>query len=452
MKLGLKLAIAALVVAGLSVGVAWWWVHNMERKLVAARTPQGAHPDQEFFALKKLLQRQGIAVEIRDHLSEAQAHASTSDAIFLAQGSPQFPASLAAPLIAWIEKGGTMVGQTPWYLDSTDEHFFHPLGVRIRNVEDDDSEEAEDTTEGLVPQPGTDTTTDSVEVRSSDTATEVILSGLPGGPADTALGDSTDSVTSLFEPDEDTVRALPDSGVAFLLPGASDTLRILFREWDRRVYPVTPAMVAWHDTLDSAVMVLARGRGFVVALSNSGLFDSDELQQLDHAELALRLFSWKQKPTTVWIVRQATIMPWWAWLWDRAWAILLGAAILAALWFWNRVRRFGPALPDPDTDRRPLLEHIDASARWIWNAPDGPDTLLSALRAAVRRDLAVRHPAWVGLAPEELAQELARLHGLSPSAVRRALSTDSDKNRQHAPSPQELVRTVKILQKLKERA
>ncbi|MEN9307371.1 MAG: hypothetical protein RL173_1303 [Fibrobacterota bacterium] len=450
MKLGIKLAIAATIVAGLSISIAWWWNHTFERKWVAAHLDQGDRPDQDHFALRKLLERQGIAVEFRDNLSQAQALATPNDAIYLPEPSSNFPIGLAKPLLAWVQSGGTLVARMPWEADSASEHLFRPLGVRVREDREDEPPDSEDTAQAQPTETLQDTTTDSVVPPPTDTGPTVILPGLPVSPLVDPTFDSTDSVKQDDSASEDLTLYEPDTGMVVVLPDGADTLRMLVLDDDARLHALDSAKVVWLDTLDSGIVVVAHGKGFVSAVSNVVRFHSGWLQDLDHAELALRLLSWRQKPTTVWIVRESTVMPWWAWLADRAWAILLVAALFAGLWFWNRVRRFGPLLPDPDTDRRPLLEHIDASARWIWNSPGGPDTLLSALRESVRRDLAVRHPGWVGLSLEELAQELSRLHDLSAAAVRRAL--DSDNFRQHAPSPQELVRTVKILRKLKERA
>ena len=145
---------------------------------------------------------------------------------------------------------------------------------------------------------------------------------------------------------------------------------------------------------------------------------------------------------------ESDAIPWWKWLWSEAAAVLVLGAALTGLWLWNRARRFGPALPDPEDDHRPILEHVDAGARWIWNSPEGPETLLSALRESARRNIAARHPAWARLPDEELSQELSRHHGISARSIRSALGGSAGDART---TPQEFVRKVKLLQKLKEK-
>ena len=78
--------------------------------------------------------------------------------------------------------------------------------------------------------------------------------------------------------------------------------------------------------------------------------------------------------------------------------------LLIILWTWRHARRFGAILPEPNLERRSLLEHIDASARWAWTTAMGRQNLLDAARAACKESLRRRAPELLRLNTTELIQ------------------------------------------------
>ena len=280
----------------------------------------------------------------------------------------------------------------------------------------------------------------------SDTPRQI----LPGLPDPDSLADPD---SGSFEPlvakrnSPDSAKS-SDSGTTIHLGGDSLVWSSVSPKMPRLIDEETPtSKVLWRDSLDSSLLVVAKGKGIVI-VSATGLRIADfDFCRFDHAELFLRFLSWKAKPKNVWLISDSTFPSWAQWLWFHAWAVLLWIFALLGLWILGRARRFGPILSDEEPERRPLLEHIDASARWIWNAPDGPQTLLSALRDSVRQKLAWRHPAWSRLPLGELSQELSRLHKVSAKATQRALDPNSPT---HSPTAQEFTKMVRILQQLKE--
>jgi hypothetical protein len=109
------------------------------------------------------------------------------------------------------------------------------------------------------------------------------------------------------------------------------------------------------------------------------------------------------------------------WLWREAWAIVIAAPILLALWLWRIVPRFGPLAPDPAPQRRSLAEHIVASGRYLWSRSEGT-YLLQALRERVLR-VARRRGVTASATASQTAASIAKLTGTSERAIRIALES-----------------------------
>jgi hypothetical protein len=69
--------------------------------------------------------------------------------------------------------------------------------------------------------------------------------------------------------------------------------------------------------------------------------------------------------------------------------------------------------------RRRLLEHIEASGRFLWTHGQQAE-LIEAMRESLRRSLQFRHPGWS--TSEDLYRKLAAMTGLPTGAVRAALA------------------------------
>ena len=122
----------------------------------------------------------------------------------------------------------------------------------------------------------------------------------------------------------------------------------------------------------------------------------------------------------VWLVFSDGMPPLHRWLLQHAWTAVISASVLLLLWLWAAGRRFGPLRAVVPLARRRLLDHIEASGRFLWRAGQG-EQLLKGVRQALYRTLELRHPAWAGIASQDLYQRLAELSGLPYEAVQGAL-------------------------------
>jgi len=107
------------------------------------------------------------------------------------------------------------------------------------------------------------------------------------------------------------------------------------------------------------------------------------------------------------------------------------ALVLLVFWAWRIVPRFGVLRPEPVRTRRSLVQHLRAIGRFLWRHRAAM-VLLEAARGNVRRRLAQRGLAAADLAPAEAVAELAKIFGIAPDALARALAGTPGTNDQYA--------------------
>jgi hypothetical protein len=196
------------------------------------------------------------------------------------------------------------------------------------------------------------------------------------------------------------------------------------------------------DEHHEAIRVFAEGTGHIAVVANN-YFDNDQLAAYDHAELLLSLARLNPNAKHVLIIQHLDMPAWYQALW---WYFEYGIISLACgvlLLLWAAIRRFGPILPEPNLERRSLIEHIDASGRWLWKIPGGRNVLIAAARASVTKTLLRKAPALLRMSPKEQAAFLAQLCKLPQSDVELAL---------HQPAseyPIHFTRQIQTLQQLR---
>ena len=172
---------------------------------------------------------------------------------------------------------------------------------------------------------------------------------------------------------------------------------------------------------DGAYLIRLRlGQGIVTVLSNAGFITNSNLSKNDHAVYLWRVALADDKQRPVWLVYSDGMPPLHRWLLQHAWTVLISASVLLLLWLWSASRRFGPLRAIVPLARRRLLDHIEASGRFLWRAGQG-EQLLKGVRQALYRALELRHPAWAGISSHDLYQRLAELSGLPYETVQGAL-------------------------------
>jgi hypothetical protein len=203
--------------------------------------------------------------------------------------------------------------------------------------------------------------------------------------------------------------------------------------------PLTDTRInTWADNeFGDQLLLLDYGNGDILVMTDVEIWSNESLAYLDHAWL---LDAAADGSTSVWWVHSIDMPPLMAWLWHRAWPLILSLVIVLALFLWLRMPRRGVLLHADSAHRRDFLHHLHASAFFIWRN-GGADELLGALRKQVQRKLAHHTDADTLAARADIA---ATLTGLPAHEVAHALSAT-------ARSEQEFTELVDLLQTLRSR-
>jgi hypothetical protein len=195
------------------------------------------------------------------------------------------------------------------------------------------------------------------------------------------------------------------------------------------------------------VLQFDHGSGAVIVLPSFYFMNNYSIGDHDHAAFAWALLRFS--PTRPIALTRVLIAPRFerpsllAWLAHDALPAVVGAAVLLVLWLVRKVRRFGPIVPQHETGRRRLLDHLRASGRFEWSVHAAP-RLLAAAREACLANIAKVRPALAGIPPEERGARFAQLTGLTAGEVELAFTGE-------ASTPRSFIAAVQTLQSIEEK-
>ncbi len=215
-------------------------------------------------------------------------------------------------------------------------------------------------------------------------------------------------------------------------------LRVAFSTERSLVTTAEPEMaVIAGDRL--RMVQLPVGDGAFVVLADDRFMTNAAIGEHDHALLMAYLVA-PAPGGTVWLLYDRE-MPWiGAVVWSAApYAVIAGALCLLA-WAWSAGARLGPLRSVPSRDRRDLLEHLDASAAFLWRHGQC-DHLIKPTRRRVIALWRRRRPDLDGLDDAALGHAIAVASDEDPDAVVRALHV-------HAEDADAFVRQSALLQRL----
>ena len=453
MRTPVKILLAVLGVAAIGALGTWGWHEAMEQKWEAQSGPSEAASRNRMLAATMLLRSDKRTVTVAGSLGELVLDKLPGGTLILADASGVMAPAKANQLLAWVQRGNTLVAQPRWInptenallKDQLDEAAAEE-GVRAgASAPSDEDEEGE---EGDADLSAEETLAKAAEeAKEAESSVELV----ENDPIAARLGVRLFSVP-YAEPCEadDTERkrcklAADGKHTAVMrrvqIPGTGYNLEI---DAGRKKLISMPEgrEPLWSDEDENTLRVYAEGKGKIVIIADD-VFDNEELRNNDHVELLLALASLNQASGNVTIVQNLDALPWYRLLWRHYSMALVALAALIALLFWAGVRRFGPLLPQVAIERRSLMEHIDASGAWLWKANDGRQVLLDAARQDTLDVIRRRAPALFRLPQSELHAALARLCKLPEDQVVIAMSHDA------ASSPLHFTRQIRILQELR---
>ena len=177
---------------------------------------------------------------------------------------------------------------------------------------------------------------------------------------------------------------------------------------------------------DKAVYGITRalGQGRVSVLSEHKFYTNTYIGDGDHAAILWSIVR-AHPHDQVQLLITESVRGLWGRIVDDAWMVLVSTGVLALLLAWSKATRFGPLLPESSTARRRLLDHIQASGRFLWRHKLAGE-LVATVRASLLRTIEFRHPGW--LHSDDLYEKLADIAQLPIESVEKAFAEDNVRN------------------------
>ena len=442
------LALLGIVAAG-ALGT-WWWYEHMELKWQAEAGQSDAARHNRLLAATMLLRQDARTVTVAGSLGELVLDKLPDGTLLLADASGVMEQDKANRLLAWVQRGNTLIAQPRW-INSAEEEL---LEDQIDEAAREEGVQAPTT-----PAPAEDDDEPAVEIEDAKEAAKARAAKaedssddlVENDPIAARLGVRLFAIAYAPPCDEKTSKGKRCKQVAagkhtdvmrrVQIPGTGYALDVDAGRKKLIGMPDAPEPL-WSDEDENTVRVYQEGKGRIVMVADD-FFNNEELRAHDHGELLLALAALNKTSRNVVIVQNLDALRWYRLLWKHYSLALLGLAALIALTFWAAVRRFGPVLPQPANERRSLMEHIDASGAWLWKAQDGRQVLLDAARQDTLEMIRRRAPALFRLPQQELYAALARLCDLPEDQVAQAM------NQAAASTPLHFTRQIRILQELR---
>lgn len=225
------------------------------------------------------------------------------------------------------------------------------------------------------------------------------------------------------------------------IPAASDFMQVSFKPCTTLEQRGTKTYSAGAGDMGGHMLRYRLGTGFLTVLSDADFMHNGSIGRYDNAAFLWYLTHY-QRQGEIWLIYSGDMPPLWKWLGMNAWTVLVSAALLLVAWLWSGSRRFGPVRAAAPLARRRLLDHIEASGRFLWQQGQRAK-LLNGARAALLRMLEARHPALAGLPAGEVAAHLAALSNSTPGAIQKALFD------RYAPNEYEFTEAISLLETIR---
>jgi hypothetical protein len=216
------------------------------------------------------------------------------------------------------------------------------------------------------------------------------------------------SVTSLAEGDPALLRKIGSNLQTIELPDGTHLKAWFNPRW--RLDDLEEGSDWWISSPDAGReegdygLSYVLGNGRITVLASLDFINNDMIGKDDDAALFVYLVS-LAKGQNIWFVYGSDVPALWRWFVDHAWAVLIAAALLLIVWLWMISRRFGPLLPARCIARRSIVEHVAASARYLWRGKQG-QALYRTLCDDFYKRAYLRYPQWSCLSVRELSQQI----------------------------------------------
>lgn len=405
----LRARLPQLLVVLLGLLVALWY-YNLEWEekeidlgpsLEARRNP--------VLALQRLLESRGQTVQFvrgfagLERLQFADMTVGPDDAMVLLNTGRNLRQPQVDRLWQWMEAGGrVLVAVDNPHFDMTaldDDPLLDQLGLGLAGrywdelAEEEDTEDEEDA-DAESPASSEEDSADTSDT-SSDTETDKNADDNAG--TECRWRDITVPVTLDAHDDVDLQMEFV-SGVSFTDMGTE--ARIL-SAYEEKLFLV-------HQRV---------GAGEIYAIPTMQALHNENIHCEDNAYAVWQMLDGSDN---VWLILNADSPSFWRHLWELSAFGCIALLAALAIWLWHKVPRFGPVLELHTTGRRQFLDHIQATAQFLFRK-QGSAALITPLREEILQKLRLRHPGFSQLSTDDQIAKVVQLSGMSRTDVQLAL-------------------------------
>lgn len=478
-----------LIIWGLMVllclGCGWWWLQNMERKWQPTFNNLEEYRKHPMLAAQRLAQLNGYQIKEFEHFSIEAVDKAGRGSLIISNNDGVMNNEQRDALLAWVAKGNTLItfpqiryqvapeaaekksreevkkivkGEAHDPVAEESEALFEPSGRRVdNNMQDPIGEYL-----GVYTYNPKLARIASAQA-TLPTAESQAASASQASPSENAYEDddyddeeewedqaatasstTSDNMQAAAAPTEQQVSLVPTLGNNQSFVRLPHTGRgLIVSRGPLRLVGFKRGQTPLYQADDGTSLRFYQvGKGKIVVMPQN-IFTHHSLQRDDNAQLLLDLLSLTPDGKQFTIIKNLKAMHWPELVWKYFSLAVISLGLLIILWTWRNARRFGAILPEPNLERRSLLEHIDASARWAWTTAIGRQNLLDAARAACKESLRRRAPELLRLNTTELIQELASQSSLDAQALANAWLDSA------AAHPLQFTKQIQLLQRLR---
>lgn len=196
--------------------------------------------------------------------------------------------------------------------------------------------------------------------------------------------------------------------------------------------------IAARDEAGIHALRKTMGKGKLTVLSDSEFWINSRIGLHDHAFFLARI---AQGAGKAWLIQTGGMPSLGRLIWKHAPHFVICVLVLAVTAVLRAGIRIGPIIPVENASSRNIMEHLQASGRYLWRTRNG-SLLFKSVQETQERRLRRKYRMGIGADKERLSLIIAAKTGLSAQAVYESLYS----NFRH--DPRSVVRTISVLQKL----
>lgn len=413
--------------------------------------PQKQARQNPFLAASLFLATYGIDVNIEQGYTRLDASPEqfppTDEMVVISDGYASLSPLRADKLLAWVEQGGHLMisASNPFIhnLDQQHDEVFSRFGIWLQ--------QAGSPLDGSILGLLSDQDQSKPDANESGPAVDEAAPDKPAPPDDAEA-----LLESLAYWDPKSACPDPGSNTGLVMyqneADASDAVQIAINfntAIGLNFAEEQQSEISYWASNEQGVQFIQQpyGRGLVSFITSTDIWKNHNIACVDNAYF-LQFFA--SNAAKVWLLVNQTHPSLISLLWQRAPWFVGVLLLLVLLGIWHYGLRFGAMLPERPIARRKIIEHIDASAVFLWRDRRSRLQLIQVVQNNIRRKLKRRGVRFDRLDSDLQARWLADKAGVDQVAVLQAMQKRNASKKPMALKEHEFVSLMKILKQIED--